>query len=615
MPSPSSFARALLALLAFAAPAHGYEMLVDPTKALTFDEARQSSHWVPRAEHTEFRDADVWVRLPVAKPAGKETRHLLVVDEGYPTLAELFLLDENGALLGQARGGASVPSVERAVDTNRCVFDLPLAAGRTATAYLRLRYVGMSFTDVSVAEAEPWITARQAQHLGAGLYFGAALALFFHNFALFIASRERAFLYYLGMVFCVAVTSAHLNGYLAMVTADFPLPVYRAAPFFPPLSVAFAAAFAVSFLRLGTTAPRVARLLHLLAAVAMSLPLVALVSFPLAGRLAIPLIVLTTTTIAVASLRMALRGDRHAWAFFIARSLPATTFLVFVGHTLVGRAFPLPLMLLVVFLIEMLLMSVSLTLRLRDALEGEVAARTAVIADQQARMASASRMSALGEMAGGVAHEINNPLMVIKGASDLLEDQARVGDMTTEDVLNATKRIKRTVDRMAQIVRGMRLFARESSDDPMVPVQIGALMDDTLAFCRERFSHHGVELRTSIDRELVVSGRQSQLSQILLNLLNNAFDAVKELKTERWVELSAASVGGQVELGVTDSGPGVPDEARSRLFQPFFTTKPPGAGTGLGLSIARGLVTAHGGTIECLAAGGASRFVVRLPRA
>jgi len=173
-------------------------MLVDPAKTLTFEDARQSSTWVPRAEQAEFRDADLWVRLPVSIPAGKETRHLLVVDNGFPTLAELYLVDENGTLIAQATGGASVPSAERALETNRCVFDLPLAAGRTATAYLRLRYAGMSFTDVSVVEAEPWIEARQAQHLGAGLYFGAALALFFHNFALFIASRERTFLYYLG---------------------------------------------------------------------------------------------------------------------------------------------------------------------------------------------------------------------------------------------------------------------------------------------------------------------------------------------------------------------------------------------------------------------------------
>jgi PAS domain S-box-containing protein len=231
------------------------------------------------------------------------------------------------------------------------------------------------------------------------------------------------------------------------------------------------------------------------------------------------------------------------------------------------------------------------------------------------QVVASARLSALGMMAGGIAHEINNPLSIIHAlASDLIETVEVEDAVPPRLVLRNSLRIRETADRIARIIKSLRQISREGSRDPLHPVPIGKILDDTLEICRERFRAHSVELLLpEVMPDWMVSCREVQIAQVLLNLLQNAFDAVVEFPGERWVRLELESHDDSVAISVTDSGPGIPSELRSRIMEPFFTTKAVGKGTGLGLSLSKTIAEEHGGKLVCGQARGHTRFSLVLP--
>ncbi len=223
-----------------------------------------------------------------------------------------------------------------------------------------------------------------------------------------------------------------------------------------------------------------------------------------------------------------------------------------------------------------------------------------------------SKMASLGEMAGGVAHEINNPLAIIRGKASFLMKLEAAGEVNQENLRGSLQKIVETADRIAKIVSGLRSFSRNAEKDPWQYVQLDQIVSDTLSLCAERFKHHGIELRVDAVPNLLLECRATQVSQVLLNLLNNAHDAI-EKSGDRWVHLSFIPTADKIQMCVTDSGNGIPPAVADKLMMPFFTTKEVGKGTGLGLSISRGIVEDHGGTLSLDRACRNTRFVMDLP--
>jgi PAS domain S-box-containing protein len=248
----------------------------------------------------------------------------------------------------------------------------------------------------------------------------------------------------------------------------------------------------------------------------------------------------------------------------------------------------------------------------------ELKAQAKELTLQRAKIAESSKLAALGEMAGGVAHEINNPLAVISGKAQILRILLDHPVMDKDAMGKQVDAIRATVKRITRVISGMQSFGRDATKDPFSRTTIGSIIDDTIAFCAERFRNHSVELRLNLEvRDFEIACRPSQIAQVLLNLLNNAFDAVAESPGDRpkWVELRTRVRGESLECSVADSGPGIPPELRDRVMLPFFTTKAVGKGTGLGLSIAHGIVVEHGGRIILDEDRTATRFLVILPSA
>jgi len=234
-----------------------------------------------------------------------------------------------------------------------------------------------------------------------------------------------------------------------------------------------------------------------------------------------------------------------------------------------------------------------------------------IIDNQRLQIEASARLAALGEMAGGIAHEINNPLAIITAFVDRILD-AR-GQLKEEELEHCLNRISFTANRIAGIVKGLRAVAREGSADPFEKTTVQVLINDTLSLCSERARFRGVNLLVTGELNLPVECRPVQICQVLANLISNALFAVDSSQL-KWVRISCSEEPEHVVIEVTDSGPGIPKEISSKIFQPFFTTKGAGSGTGLGLSISTSLIKDHGGTLTLDSSKPETTFVVRLPK-
>ncbi|MBI9086857.1 MAG: PAS domain S-box protein [Desulfobacterales bacterium] len=242
-------------------------------------------------------------------------------------------------------------------------------------------------------------------------------------------------------------------------------------------------------------------------------------------------------------------------------------------------------------------------------------------AEQQ--LIQASKMATLGEMATGVAHELNQPLSVIKSASNFFEKKIRNHEPIPEEILlTMSREIDRHVDRASKIINHMREFGRKS-DLNLVPVQIGEVMEKAFEIFSQQLKVRGIKVTWELDENLpTIMGDRDRLEQVFINLLINARDAIEEKaltskeNSEKKIILRTGKEEDTVTAEVCDSGSGIAEIMRDKLFEPFFTTKAVGKGTGLGLSISYGIVHDCGGTIEAQSGktGGAC-FRLRFPLA
>jgi two-component system sensor histidine kinase HydH len=232
-----------------------------------------------------------------------------------------------------------------------------------------------------------------------------------------------------------------------------------------------------------------------------------------------------------------------------------------------------------------------------------VQAQSEMIAAVHARLAQSEKLAALGQLAATIAHEVRNPLGIMRSAAQTMNERLPTGDASAE----ASAFIIAEIDRLANVVNSLLGFAR--------PLQI----DARSVAVAELFERAALLSRAAVDAKrirlecrgsgAVVYGDPDLLAQVLLGLVHNAAEAVPAGGV---IALTAAAADGIVRIAVADSGPGVTPALRARIFEPFFTTR--ASGTGLGLPIARQIVAAHHGRIEIDdAAEGGARFTIMLP--
>jgi signal transduction histidine kinase len=261
------------------------------------------------------------------------------------------------------------------------------------------------------------------------------------------------------------------------------------------------------------------------------------------------------------------------------------------------------------------LVPVSIETRPATGPDGERLAHVQVVTDRTAqrrldeRLVQNGRLAAVGELAAGVAHEVNNPLFAILGLTEFLTKDVEPGSKAAERL----ELIRRSGEEIKEIVRALLDFARENPEERQV-VPIEDVVRQALTLVSRTNAHKGVELvQTYCEEDALVWASPNQLKQVLLNLITNARQAMPDGGT---VSVDVRSDTGEAVVTVADDGPGIPPDLTGRIFEPFFTTKGAGSGTGLGLSVSLGIAQAHGGTLvlDTNRERGAA-FVLRLPLA
>ncbi len=231
---------------------------------------------------------------------------------------------------------------------------------------------------------------------------------------------------------------------------------------------------------------------------------------------------------------------------------------------------------------------------------------------RQELMIQSHKLRAIGTLTAGVAHELNNPINNITlTAAALEEDYAELSD---EERLDMIKDLVSQAERSERIVKNLLDFARES-EMKIEKLRLDQLLQETLKLAQNEIKLRKVHVELDCDDNLpFIHGDRQQLSQVFLNLILNALDAMKEKKGRLEVSIFRADTPGFLVTEIKDNGTGIPHHILPRIFDPFFTTKPTGKGTGLGLSVSLGIIQRHGGDIQVESAPGLGTvFKVVLP--
>lgn len=235
-----------------------------------------------------------------------------------------------------------------------------------------------------------------------------------------------------------------------------------------------------------------------------------------------------------------------------------------------------------------------------------------VLTERNLQMERQSKMSSLGEMTATLVHELNNPLTLLLTRNGLLLRKVEKDQFDKKYLLAGLTQIHTTIHRMMKITKSLKTFSREVDFESLRKVKLQNLIDETLAFSSDRFLEENLPLLVGKVPDVSVNCRSVQISQVLVNLLNNAFDAIQPYSSQ-WVRIDFEQTLSSVRILVSDSGKGIPDEIASKIMQPFFTTKESGKGTGLGLSISQQIVKDHSGKLYVENNSLNTTFVVELP--
>jgi len=252
--------------------------------------------------------------------------------------------------------------------------------------------------------------------------------------------------------------------------------------------------------------------------------------------------------------------------------------------------------------------------QLNSTLEATVELRTKELLEERLKSEKQERMAVVGNFAAGIAHEVNNPLAAIASATELARMKMAMGKLDDTFLQKTLDQVQAMSLRIGGIIRTVMNISRDSSADPMKRENAGDITNDTTSLMEAKLSKSGIRLTVEGDKSDDMFCRRGEISQVLVNFIGNAKDAIETLPAEeRWIKLKHFHDGDDYVFQVINGGPLIPPEIKAKIGNPFFTSKAIGKGTGLGISLSRAIARQHGGSIA-IVDGPNTCFELRIPR-
>lgn len=532
-----------------------------------------------------------WVRFTIGNEAAAQKRWLLELDFPFMDYLDLYVPVDGGGFDRMQAGDMRPMSIRKFRHRNP-VFPV-FIGGPDKTFYLRIDAGGRTIVPLTLWSQEAFSRMDNRRGLVDGCYFGAMMVMIAYNFFIFLSLRDRNYLYYILDIFFFTLYMFCLKGFLIdFVSGEMPLISNYASIFLAPVILA-GLVFCRNFLATERNTPSIDRIIKILMlAAVLSIPAIFAVS-PEVWKRAMSVFAPCTSITAMIAGVVCLRRGYHPARYYVG----ARIFRVLGIFTVVlGMYNILPMNLLASFGLQM--GSILEVLLLSFALADRINVMRREKEEAQADAIRASHLASLGELAAGVAHEINTPVNTIIISADLvLENEEREGMARDIDI------IKKQGRRIATIVRSLLFFARQS-DAEKVPFAIGEMLQGTLDMMGAKLRQENINVTMQVPPDLAhVLVHPQQIEQVFLNILTNAMHALDEkhgvAMEIKSLEIAATelSLHGRpfVRVAFLDNGIGIPAGLIDSVKKSFVTTKK--TGTGLGLSISRQIIDEHGGAL------------------
>jgi signal transduction histidine kinase len=554
----------------------------------------------------------LWLAGSFQNTSDRVQERVLALPFSSPTVADFYVFNGKDELLKTVRTGTLSPLESRELKLNLTGVFLDIPAHDTVQVLIRQQSHSLLDTHYTLRLTRDHQKLEWIYLAAYGLYFGLALALFFHNLSLYFAVRDKVYLAYLAYVLCISAAMLFSSAYYSLFWYRTPGWLQLAPYATPALSNVGAAVFFCEFLHLHPKTSWLARSLILIAGLSL---------LSAGGSMVWPEIFMPWNPfLNTGMLLLGLCGcilkvvekEHYAWFLLMAILMPILTVgAYYIGNYAFKASVPSDIM-SAAFGLEMILMSAGLSHRIHV-----IRQRQYHWESQQEAIIYQSKMKALSEMASGMAHEINNPLMIISGYADVIERLLKRQPLDIQHIRNLTGKITATVERIAFIVHSLRSFARIDADLAFEKVSLQDILQQALALYESRIKDGHIKLTLEMPEEpCTVYGISSQLIQVVSTLLDNAINALRGASPKNLeVRLVFKRIDSHLRAALTiqDSGPGIPRDLQAKIFQPFFTTKAIGEGVGLSLSRAQGIVRSFNGQLYFNADAPATSFVMELP--
>jgi len=232
----------------------------------------------------------------------------------------------------------------------------------------------------------------------------------------------------------------------------------------------------------------------------------------------------------------------------------------------------------------------------------------------QGRAHHANKLASLGEIASGIAHEVNSPIQAINLIAQRVQRLLKK-NISSDEIDSSMENISNNVSKVSGIIDSLRNVSRDSTEDQFISVSVRDIISDAINLTEERFKINNVKFEVNfvnLSENNLIQCQRLQISQVLINLINNSYDAIKDLEN-KWITINIRKLKDKIEIAIEDSGTEFNKELKNKIFEPMFTTKDIGKGTGLGLSISREIVTKHNGQLYIDDKCENTRFILEIP--